>query len=152
MVRPSSATRLARASCPNSTRTPGAHATGKSSAMRATLPSAPGRPQRRIPWGSRAGVGAAVLVLLNLVDGVCTHVFLSAGVARELNPLMRLAYVDGGPGLFFTCKVLAVGTAAWILQRYAARVAVARGALAGGVALYGGVCLLHLWLLVRWVG
>jgi len=98
------------------------------------------------------GVGAAVLVLLNLVDGVCTHVFLSAGVARELNPLMRLAYVDGGPGLFFTCKVLAVATAAWILQRYAARVAVARGALAGGVALYGGVCLLHLWLLVRWVG
>ena len=97
------------------------------------------------------GVGAAVLVLLNLMDGVCTHVFLKAGVARELNPLMRLAY-DGGPGLFFACKVLAVGTAAWILQRHAARVAVARGALAGGVALYGGVCLLHLWLLVRWVG
>ena len=97
------------------------------------------------------GVGAAVLVLLNLVDGVCTHVFLKAGVAWELNPLMRLAY-DGGPGLFFACKVLAVGTAAWILQRHAARVAVARGALAGGVALYGGVCLLHLWLLVRWVG
>jgi hypothetical protein len=97
------------------------------------------------------GVGAAVLVLLNLVDGVCTHVFLSAGVARELNPLMRLAY-DGSPGLFFACKVVAVGAAAWILQRYAARVAVARGALAGGVALYGGVCLMHLWLLVRWVG
>ena len=92
-----------------------------------------------------------MLVLLNLMDGVCTHVFLKAGVARELNPLMRLAY-DGGPGLFFACKVLAVGTAAWILQRHAARVAVARGALAGGVALYGGVCLLHLWLLVRWVG
>jgi len=97
------------------------------------------------------GMGAAVLVLLNLVDGVCTHVFLSAGVARELNPLMRLAY-DGSPGLFFACKVVAVGIAAWILQRYASRVAVARGALAGGVALYGGVCLMHLWLLVRWVG
>lgn len=97
------------------------------------------------------GAGAGVLVLLNLVDGVCTHVFLKAGVARELNPLMRLAY-DAGPGLFFASKVLAVGTAAWILQRHAARVAVARGALAGGVALYGGVCLLHLWLLVRWVG
>jgi hypothetical protein len=97
------------------------------------------------------GVGAAVLVLLNLVDGVFTHVFLSAGVARELNPLMRLAY-DGSPGLFFACKVVAVGTAAWILQRYAARVAVARGALAGGLALYGGVCLMHLWLLVRWAG
>jgi hypothetical protein len=100
---------------------------------------------------ARGVLGAAMLVLLNLVDGVFTHVFLSAGVARELNPLMRLAY-DGGPGLFFTCKVLAVGTAAWILQRHAARAALARGALAGGVALYGGVCLMHLWLLVRWVG
>jgi len=100
---------------------------------------------------TRGVLGSAVLVLLNLVDGVFTHVFLSAGVARELNPLMRLAY-DTGPGLFFSCKVLAVGTAAWILQRYAARVALARGALAGGLALYGGVCLMHLWLLVRWVG
>ncbi len=98
------------------------------------------------------GVRAAgVLVLLNAVDGVCTHVFLRAGVARELNPLMRLAY-DGGPGLFFTCKVLAVGSAAWILQRHAARMPLARGALAGGVALYTLVCVLHLWLLVRWVG
>ena len=97
------------------------------------------------------GVGAAVLVLLNLVDGVCTHVFLSAGVARELNPLMRLAY-EGSPGLFFGCKVLAVGAAAWVLQRHAARAALARGALAGGVALYTGVCLMHVWLLVRWVG
>ena len=58
----------------------------------------------------------------------------------------------GGRGSSSRAKVLAVGTAAWILQRHAARVAVARGALAGGVALYGGVCLLHLWLLVRWVG
>jgi hypothetical protein len=91
-----------------------------------------------------------MLVGLNLLDGLFTHVFLTAGVARELNPLMRLAY-EGGPALFFCCKVLAVGTAAWILQRHAPRVALARGALAGGVALYGGVCLMHLWLLVRWV-
>jgi hypothetical protein len=95
-------------------------------------------------------VGAAVLVLLNLVDGVCTHVFLKAGWRGSSTP--DAAGLRRGPGLFFACKVLAVGTAAWILQRYAARVAVARGALAGGVALYGGVCLLHLWLLVRWVG
>jgi Domain of unknown function (DUF5658) len=88
---------------------------------------------------ARGVLGAAMLVLLNLLDGVFTHVFLSAGVARELNPLMRLAY-DGGPGLFFSCKVLAVGTAAWILQRHAARAALARGVL------------MHLWLLVRWVG
>lgn len=96
-------------------------------------------------------VAAGLLVLLNLVDGVFTHVFLKAGVARELNPLMRLAY-DGSPSLFFGCKVLAVGTAAWILQRHAPRVALARGALAGGIALYVTVCALHLWLLVRWVG
>ena len=96
-------------------------------------------------------MAAGLLVLLNLVDGVFTHVFLQAGVARELNPLMRLAY-DGSPSLFFGCKVLAVGTAAWILQRNAARVALARRALAGGIALYGAVCALHLWLLVRWVG
>lgn len=100
---------------------------------------------------TRGVLGAAVLVLLNLLDGVCTHLFLSAGVACELNPLMRLAYA-GSPGLFFACKVLAVGTAAWILQRHAARVPLARGALACGVALYGGVCLMHVWLLVRWVG
>ena len=99
----------------------------------------------------RGVVAAGVLVLLNLVDGVFTHLFLQAGVARELNPLMRLAY-QGSPGLFFACKVVAVGTAAWILQRHAARVALARGALAGGVALYGVVCALHVWLLVRWVG
>lgn len=98
------------------------------------------------------GVAAAgMLMLLNLVDGLFTHVFLQAGVARELNPLMRLAY-EGSPGLFFGCKALAVGTAAWILQRHAARVALARGALAGGVALYVLVCVVHLCLLVRWVG
>ncbi len=99
----------------------------------------------------RGVVAAAVLVGLNLVDGVCTHLFLSAGVARELNPLMRLVY-EGSPTLFFACKVLAVGAAAWILQRHAARVALARGALAAGVALYGAVCAVHVWLLVRWVG
>jgi hypothetical protein len=96
-------------------------------------------------------VAAGLLVLLNLVDGVFTHVFLRAGVARELNPLMRLAY-EGSPSLFFGCKVLAVGTAAWILQRHAPRVALARRALAGGIALYGSICAFHLWLLVRWVG
>jgi hypothetical protein len=80
-----------------------------------------------------------MLVLLNLVDGVFTHVFLQAGVARELNPLMRLAY-EAGPGLFFGCKALAVGAAAWILQRHAARAALARGALAVGLALYGLIC------------
>ena len=98
------------------------------------------------------GVAAAgMLVLLNLVDGVFTHVFLQAGVGTELNPLMRLVY-DDSPTLFFLCKVFAVGTAVWILQRHAPRVALARSALAGGVALYGLVCALHLWLLVRWVG
>jgi hypothetical protein len=98
------------------------------------------------------GVAAAgVLVLLNLVDGVFTHVFLQAGVGTELNPLMRLVY-EGSPSLFFACKVAAVGVAAWVLQRHAPRVRFARGALAGGLALYGGVCMLHLWLLVRWVG
>ena len=98
------------------------------------------------------GVAAAgMLVLLNLVDGVFTHVFLQAGVGTELNPLMRLAY-EGSPSLFFACKVVAVGVAAWVLQRHAPRVPFARGALAGGLALYGGVCVMHLWLLVRWVG
>ena len=92
--------------------------------------------------------GAAMLVLLNLVDGVFTHVFLQAGVAEELNPLMRLAY-EGGPGWFFVSKVLAVGTAALIRQRHAAH-SLARRALAGGVALYGGVCVMHLCLLARW--
>jgi hypothetical protein len=96
-------------------------------------------------------VAAGLLVLLNLVDGVFTHVFLRAGVARELNPLMRLAY-EGSPSVFFACKVVAVGIAAWVLQRHASGVAFARGALAGGLTLYGGVCMLHLWLLVRWVG
>jgi len=99
----------------------------------------------------RGVVAAGVLVLLNTVDGVFTHVFLQAGVARELNPLMRLAYA-GDPSLFFGCKLAAVGAAAWILQRHAARVALARAGLLGGVALYAGVCVLHLWLLVRWVG
>lgn len=98
----------------------------------------------------RGVVAAGVLVLLNLVDGVCTHLFLQAGVARELNPLMRLAYA-GGPSLFFGCKLAAVGAAAWILQRHAAQVALARAALRAGVALYGGVCVMHAWLLVRWV-
>ena len=100
---------------------------------------------------ARGMVSAGGLVLLNLADGVFTHVFLKAGVARELNPLMRLVY-DDSPTLFFLCKVFAVGTAVWILQRHAPRVALARSALAGGVALYGLVCALHLWLLVRWVG
>ena len=99
---------------------------------------------------TRGVLGAAMLVLLNLVDGVFTHVFLQAGVAEELNPLMRLAY-ESSPGWFFVCKVLAVGTSAVILQRHAARLVLARRALAGGLALYGGVCVMHLYLLARWV-
>jgi hypothetical protein len=99
---------------------------------------------------TRGVLGAVTLVLLNLVDGVFTHFFLSAGVAEELNPLMRLAY-EGGPGWFFLCKVLAVGTAVLILQRHAGQVPLARRALVGGLALYGGVCVMHLCLLARWV-
>jgi Domain of unknown function (DUF5658) len=98
----------------------------------------------------RGVLGAVALVVLNLVDGVFTHVFLSAGVADELNPLMRLAY-EGGPGWFFACKVVVVGTAVAILQRHAGQVLLARRALAGGVVLYGGVCVMHLCLLARWV-
>jgi len=45
-----------------------------------------------------------------------------------------------------------VGAAALILQRHAAQVVLARRALAGGLALYGGVCVMHLCLLARWVG
>ncbi len=60
--------------------------------------------------------------------------------------------MTGDPSLFFGCKLFAVGTAAWILQRHAAQVVLARRALRAGVALYGGVCAMHFWLLVRWVG
>src|SRR5262245_592020 len=109
MRAPSSATRAATIAGGNSTWTPGAHDTGNSSGMPPTLASASPRDSGGLPraWSldpRRAevalggGVAAAgVLVLLNLVDGVFTHVFLQAGVATELNPLMRLAYEAAPP-------------------------------------------------------
>ena len=40
---------------------------------------------------------SVALLVLNLLDGLFTLIFLQLGVAEELNPLMRLAYEQLAP-------------------------------------------------------
>src|SRR5690349_19256767 len=104
MLRPSSLTRLARAACPNSTRTPGAHETGNSSAMRGTLPSAESAPRPKIPRGSPLawilecrpdGAGAAAEAWRDEWRGGGGAGAAESG-GRGLHP--RLPERGGGPG------------------------------------------------------
>ena len=86
--------------------------------------------------------GAAVLALLNLLDGLFTLTFLQLGWAEEANPLMRLAYEQSPLGfMMFKLSVVHGGIA--VLWFHRAAIA-SRIALYGGIALYGAIVAYHL--------
>ncbi|HLL54562.1 MAG TPA: DUF5658 family protein [Myxococcaceae bacterium] len=89
-----------------------------------------------VPWS------AALLLLLNLLDGFFTLTFLQLKVAEEANPLMKLAY-NHSPLSFMVLKLAVVhaGVALLWANRHAK---VARTAMNAGVFLYAVIVAYHL--------
>ena len=97
---------------------------------------------------------AAVLVL-NLLDGVLTMVWITSGVASEANPFMeRLAHEQ--PVLFMAVKTALVGLGSYVLwkqrKRPAAVVAIFLCFLAYYFVLLYHLQAMDLRLLTRWLG
>jgi hypothetical protein len=89
-----------------------------------------------VPWS------AALLLLLNLLDGFFTLAFLQLKVAEEANPLMKLAY-NHSPLSFMVLKLAVVHAGVALL--WANRQAkVARTAMNAGVFLYAVIVAYHL--------
>jgi Domain of unknown function (DUF5658) len=82
------------------------------------------------------------LLLLNLLDGLFTLLFLQLGLAEELNPLMRLAY-DASPVSFMALKLGIVHFGVYVLCLHR-EAHLARLALGLGVTLYAGIVAYHL--------
>lgn len=90
------------------------------------------------------------LLVLNLLDGLFTLAFLQLGVAQEVNPVMRLAYV-AGPGVFMAVKLGVVDLGMLLLALHR-EYRFARWALSGGAILYAGIVVYHLSFLAWLVG
>jgi hypothetical protein len=84
----------------------------------------------------------AALLLLNLLDGLFTLLFLQLELARELNPLMRVAY-EASPLSFMALKLGIVHFGVYVLCLHQ-ELPVARVALRGGVVLYAAIVAYHL--------
>lgn len=91
----------------------------------------------------------ATLLVLNVLDGLFTLVFLQLQVAVEANPLMRLAY-ESSPLAFMALKLGLVQTGVCLLWSHR-HCAAARVALRVGVVLYALIVVYHVsfgcWLL-----
>lgn len=113
-------------------------------------------------WGSELGTArrqapawttipltapAAALVLFNLLDGFFTLCFLQAGVAEELNPLMRWAY-EADPVVFMTLKFACVHAGIFVLALHR-EIAAARWVMRGAVAVYACLVTYHLGFLAH---
>ncbi len=88
-----------------------------------------------------------LLLLLNLLDGIFTTVFLQLGLAEELNPLMRLCW-ERSPLTFMAAKLCMVNVGIWLLWLNR-RTRAARLALMAGVCVYAIVLVWHLAFLAR---
>jgi hypothetical protein len=103
-------------------------------------------------WAGQPDFGitaeTAALLLLNLLDGIFTLVFLQLGVAQELNPVMRVAY-EAGPLVFMMVKVGVVALGVLVLMAHR-QYRFARAALTGGAFLYAAIVVYHLAFLT-WV-
>jgi hypothetical protein len=85
---------------------------------------------------------AALLVVLNLLDGLFTLTFLQLEVAEELNPLMRLAY-EHSPLAFMASKVAIVSAGLSLLCLHRA-LRLSERAIQAGAALYACIDVYHL--------
>lgn len=89
----------------------------------------------------------AVLLVLNLLDGLFTLTWVELNIGWEANPLMRAA-LEGSPVIFMAAKMVLVQVGTWLLATHSDSKA-ARAALAGGCILYSGIAMWHLSFLAR---
>ncbi len=90
-----------------------------------------------------AVLAATLLFLLSAADGFFTLAHAAVGV-RELNPLMA-SVLARGPETFLSVKLSVSLVSAGIFAVFLPRCRWARPCLWSLVALYGAVCLYHLW-------
>ncbi|MFP2930354.1 DUF5658 family protein [Pyxidicoccus sp. 3LG] len=97
---------------------------------------------------------SVALLVLNLLDGLFTLLFLQLEVAEELNPLMRVAY-EQSPLLFMFSKLVIVNAGLWLLCLHR-RLRASRIAIRVGAAVYGIIVVYHLafltHLVLHWPG
>lgn len=84
---------------------------------------------------------AFALLLLNLVDALCTITWVEMDIAWEANPVMRMA-LQGSPVIFMITKMALVQVGTWLLVAHQEAKA-ARVALGAGCALYVGIAAWH---------
>jgi len=85
---------------------------------------------------------AALLLVLNLMDGLFTLTFLQMNVAEELNPLMRVAYTHS-PLSFMTIK-LAIVSLGLVLLCMHRTMNMSQRAIQAGAGLYAIIDIYHL--------
>jgi hypothetical protein len=90
---------------------------------------------------------AALLLLGNLLDGLFTLVLLQLDLVRELNPVMDWVY-RLSPVSFMVAKLALVQLGMLMLWKNR-RVRAAQLGLMAGAALYAGIVLHHVALVVR---
>ncbi|CAM3530122.1 DUF5658 family protein [Corallococcus sp. BB11-1] len=95
---------------------------------------------------SPASVG---LLMLNLLDGLFTLLFLQLGVAEELNPVMRVAY-EQSPLLFMFSKLLIVNAGLCLLCLHR-KLKASRIAIRAGAVVYAIIVVYHLAFLAHLV-
>ena len=104
-------------------------------------------------WDSKASFylspASVALLMLNLMDGLFTLLFLQLGVAEELNPLMRVAY-EQSPLVFMFSKLVIVNAGLWLLCLHR-RLKASRIAIRAGAVVYGIIVVYHLAFLTHLV-
>jgi hypothetical protein len=108
---------------------------------------------RGAAWSSNASFylspASVALLVLNLLDGLFTLLFLQLGVAEELNPLMRVAY-EQSPLFFMFSKLVIVNAGLWLLCLHR-RLKASRIAIRAGAVVYGIIVVYHLAFLTHLV-
>lgn len=92
---------------------------------------------------------AALLLVLNLFDGLFTLTFLQMNVAEELNPLMRVAYAHS-PLSFMAAKLTIVSLGLMLLCLHRS-MNMSQRAIQAGAALYTVIDIYHLAFLTHLV-
>lgn len=86
------------------------------------------------------------VIVLNLLDALFTLVWVSTGLAREVNPLMSPLVVEH-PVAFVSAKLALVGFGSWLLWRCRARPLAVVAIFLAFIAYYAAL-LIHVRILV----
>ncbi|RKG81162.1 MULTISPECIES: DUF5658 family protein [Corallococcus] len=92
---------------------------------------------------------SVALLMLNLLDGLFTLLFLQLGVAEELNPVMRVAY-EQSPLVFMFSKLLIVNAGLCLLCLHR-KLKASRFAIRAGAVVYAIIVVYHLAFLAHLV-